>query len=151
MRVLKLICVLVFLFAMGCEQSSDTLVAIPQMNLECNSTDNPTCSTNSFTCTPRQGFVYLTRSGCGDDGNYSPVAGGSTFLTCDTQGCSGSVSTWTDQNSNPVTEIISGSISICAYIDTNCSSIDDSSDLINYQDSFINSSISQTIDSWSVL
>ena len=55
---------LVLLFTLGCEQSSDTVINIPNLQLECSLSDSGLCSSgNPQTVT---GFVRLSRSGCGD-------------------------------------------------------------------------------------
>lgn len=93
----------------------------------------------------------MTRSGCGDSNSqFSPLAGGTTSLSCDTNGCTGSVSSWVDDNGNPVSEVLTGSISVCSYIDLNCSDIDDSGDLVDYQETVFPVGDPMTVDTWSV-
>lgn len=141
---------LVLLFILGCEQSSDTVINIPNLQLECSLSDSGLCSSgNPQTVT---GFVRLSRSGCGDSLSYDPVATGSVLMNCDAAGCDGVVSAWTDPETNmSVNEILTGRMDICSQVDLNNSSgLPDSGDLVNEDSQTITTDEAITVDSWSV-
>lgn len=132
----------------ACEKASDTVVGIPNVRVGCTTTDDLDCSTANPSSV--RAFVRMTRSGCGSSINFDPVATGSVVMNCDGSGCDGIVSSWTNpETAEPVTEILTGSMDVCAQVDINNSSgLPDTGDLINEDSRSIISSSTITVDSW---
>ena len=63
--------------------------------------------------------INITSSGCADDQiPLAPVVAGTASITCiNGIGCSGTVTSWRDTNSNTTTTIPSSTYSICGWID----------------------------------
>lgn len=141
------------LYLASCESSSQSVIAIPNVNIACSAaTDGANCSSAS-PCNPNlTSVVFMSRSGC-DSSNYEPIATGSTILSCDAQGCSGTVGAWTDPStSESVTEILTGRMDICSNIDMDCSSgASNTGDLVNERATDLQSNTALTIDNWSEL
>ena len=127
----------------ACEQASNTVVSMPNVEINCQDTgcDN-TLSGDTV-------FVIVTRSGCGDSASFDPVASGDATVTCSSSGCVGTVSSWTDKNGNDVTEIITGRHDVCGYIDANNDTSQNTGDMETEDEAFINSSTTIVLDSWS--
>ncbi|MCJ8275760.1 MAG: hypothetical protein HRT44_11095 [Bdellovibrionales bacterium] len=142
MRKLGYLLLLLFLFV-ACEQASNTVITAPNAAVDCQITE---CN---GALNGRTAFVILTRSGC-SNADFDPVASGSTSVSCDANGCTGVVSSWVDANSNSVTEIISGNHDVCAYIDVNGNTSQDTGDVESDSSQSISSSETVVIDSWSV-
>ncbi len=141
---------LLTLVVTACEKSSNTVVSMPNIRVGCSTGNSTNCS-NANPQPSLTGFVRLSRSGCGSSLQFDPVATGSVVLSCDVLGCDGTVSTWINPStSEPVTEIITGSIYICAQMDLdNSSGLPNSGDLINEELRRITGSELLTIDTWS--
>lgn len=143
----KLWLLFVFVFMAACENASETVVSIPNVDLTCESATDTTCN---GAVDGNDAFVIMTRSGCGDSANFEPVAFGSVGLSCTASGCSGTVSSWQDTNNNSVNEIISGRMDVCSRIDIGANDATESTgDLSDESSVNIQSGQTITIDSWS--
>ncbi len=127
----------------ACERASDTVVGVPNVTIDCNSTDHPQCSGS---ITPL-GRVIMTRSGC-ENADFEPIASGTVTLTCATSGCLGTVNDWVDTNGNDVNEIISGRMDLCGLIDFNSDTQEDPGDYINTTSQDISSSATIILEVW---
>jgi hypothetical protein len=136
---------LIFIFTIvSCEKSSQTLISIPAVRIECANSDSTVCSTINNGKLVR---VVMTRSGCANQ-YYEPVATGSTYLTCISTGCSALISNWTDSNNNSVNEILTGSMDICGLIDLNDNLNEDTGEVRHSSDSNIQSSAQILLTNW---
>jgi hypothetical protein len=142
-------------FTLGCEQSSDTVVAIPNVRVGCTVSDS-SATTGADSCsssnTHTMGvLVIMTRSGCGESARFDQVATGDTTLTCDASGCEATVTSWTDPNTNqPITEILSGRMDVCSELDISAPAGKSTNDLINESSVVISTPTTLTIDSWTL-
>lgn len=107
----NLLIVLIAFAFVACEQASDQVVSMPNVEIQCQETG---CNAGLSGDTV---FVVVTKSGCAN-ADFEDVAGGDATVTCNTSGCIGTVSSWIDGNGSSVTEIITGSYDVCAYIDS---------------------------------
>lgn len=139
---------LILLVFAGCEDSSTTLVSIPNVNIECSSSLNSECDAD---LDGNDVVVIMSRSGCGDSVSYEPVASGSSNLECDGTGCTATVDTWFDDNSNSVTEVITGRMDVCSRITVAASNVQSSADLVSEESEDINDSQSLLMSVWSSL
>ena len=98
----------------SCESSKGQPVSIPSFLISCDISE---CNSS----VSGQGFVFLMKSNCPDPGElaFEPTASGNTVLSCSSSGCSGTVSSWSDPNGSPISEILSGSYQVCSYVDSN--------------------------------
>lgn len=99
------------LFVSCAEQAgSGSYVPIPSVRVEC------TTSRCKATGGSINAFVIFTISGCANP-SYGEVASGSSAVTCNGSGCTGTVTTFLDSTSQSVTSIPDGSYSVCVTID----------------------------------
>ncbi len=135
---------------LACESSSQTLIAIPNVQVGCTTSDDANCSTSNPNSSVTA-YVRMTRSGC-DSIDFDPVATGSVNMTCDSDGCEGVVSAWSNPDSSvtdPVTEILTGTMDVCAQVDLDDSGgLPNTGDLINEDSQNISGSTTITIDTW---
>ncbi len=150
----KSLCLLFIGVLAACEKAPDTIVNIPDVRVGCTVDDstglgNPCSSANINSITA---FVRMSRSGCGDSLNFEPIATGSVTMNCDTAGCDGIVTDWTNpETSDTVNEILTGRMDVCAQVDLDGSGgLPDTDDLINEDSQSISSSATITVDTWSV-
>ncbi len=144
----KVFCLVILTALAACENASETVVGIPNVQVGCNTTDDPGCPANGSPTA----FVRMSRSGCGDSINFEPIATGSVVMNCDSTGCDGVVTTWTNpETSDSVNEILTGRMDICSQVDLNDSGgSPDTGDLINEESRSINSSVTLTVETWEV-
>ncbi len=131
------------LMFVACEQASDTLVSVPNITIDCNSTDNPSCVSPASPT----GRVIMTRSGCANL-DFEPVASGTVTLTCGVSGCLGTVNSWRDTNGNPVSEILTGRMDLCGLVDFNNNLQEDNGDLVNETSQSIQSEDGLILETW---
>lgn len=132
----------------ACEKASDTVISIPSVQVQCLTSDSANCNSGNPGISA---VVIMSRSGCDDNSiDFESVATGSTTMTCDTGGCIGTISSWTNpDNQNSVTEILTGRMDLCSTIDINSSGGDpDTGDLVDDSSRSISSSATITVDTW---
>ena len=98
-----------------CESAgSGDPVAIPDVIIDCQNAKCSAEATGSYEVT-----INITSSGCADDQiPLAPVVAGTANITCTFGfGCSGTVTSWRDNNSSPASQIPSSTYSICGTID----------------------------------
>ena len=100
-----------------------------------------------------QGFVMLMKSNCPDPGenSFEPSASGNTALVCNSFGCTGTVSSWIDPDGNPITEISSGGYQVCAYVDSDGDTAEESGEPEHESRLTISSSATVTLSDWDVV
>ena len=142
-----LLLLLSFQFLIACDQASDAVIGIPNVTLQCESQFNATCETTN---NGNNAFVIMSRSGCDESMvDYEPIATGSVAMSCDAVGCSGTISSWSDSNSNTVTEIQAGPMDVCSRFDIgNNDAAESIGDLINEENYSIQSSSTITVGTW---
>ncbi|MBY0384605.1 hypothetical protein K2X05_05550 [bacterium] len=107
-----------FLFGVllnGCESAgTGDPVDIPDVIIDCQNGKCTGVATGSYEVT-----INITSSGCADDQiPLAPVVAGTANITCTNGvGCSGTVSTWRDNNSSITSQIPSSTYSVCGTID----------------------------------
>ncbi len=107
--------VLVGVFLNRCESAGTGVpVDIPDVIIDCQNAKCSATSTGSYEVT-----INITSSGCADDQiPLAPVVAGTANITCTNSfGCSGTVTSWRDNNSSPTSQIPSSTYSICGTID----------------------------------
>lgn len=132
------------LATLSCESAgTGTPVPIPDVEIDCT-VANCTAATGSF-----EVVINVTRSGCAvDQIDLDPVITGTVNVICaGSSGCSGTVSSWRDNNGNTVTEVISSTYSICGWIDLDNSSIKNPNDAFADENLLISTS-TLTLTDW---
>ncbi|MEM7646270.1 MAG: hypothetical protein AAF203_05125 [Pseudomonadota bacterium] len=150
MKNLK-VTILAFCFVIiGCENASETAISVPNVQVGCTTGDSGDCDSGNVN-TPTA-FVVMTRSGCSESSiQFDPVATGSSTMSCDTDGCDVTISSWTNPGtSEPVTEILTGTMDVCSRVDLDGSgsSTPTTGDLVNDSSRSISSGATITVDSW---
>lgn len=150
MKNLKYFLMILLLVSTGCENASETVVNIPNVRVGCTTTDSANCFNGNPN--PPTAFVVMTRSGCSESSiQFDPVATGSSAMSCDANGCDVTIAVWTNPGtSEPVTEILTGSMDVCARVDLDgsASSTPTAGDLVNDSSRLISSDNTITVDSW---
>ncbi len=150
MKKIKILLLASILGSAGCENASQTVIGIPNVRVGCTTTDAGICSNGNPN--PVTAFVIMTRSGCSTSSiDFDPVATGSSTMTCDINGCDVTISSWTNPStSEPVTEILTGTMDVCARVDldNSGSSTPTTGDLVNDDSMTINDSSTILVDSW---
>lgn len=144
-KLLIMTCSLMIVAA--CEKASDTVVGVPEVSVECTAASNSNCNASIDGNDVR---VIMSRSGCGDEAEFfNPVAVSDGTLTCNSLGCSATLSSWLDASQNSVSEVITGSMDICGLFDLDNNSGESSGDLTDYRSENIQSNSAITLDNWS--
>ncbi|MEM7645768.1 MAG: hypothetical protein AAF203_02560 [Pseudomonadota bacterium] len=146
MRRLRQLLWLIFFVVVACEQASDTVVSIPSVAVECSVSENTRCNGALDGSSVR---VIMSRSGCGNMAEeFDSVASSISSLSCDSSGCSATLSSWSNGN-NSVTEVLTGRMDICGLFDLDSSTGESSGDIVHSSEQDIQSSETITADSWS--
>lgn len=123
-------------------------VSVPSVTINCTTASCLVGTSHNF-------YVYYTTSGCSTFSNidFGFAVSGSVRLSCSaTSGCTGSVSSWRNRNSQ-TNVFSSGTYDICVYGDMNdnWASAPDSSDVkgISSSISVTSSTLAQTVSSFS--
>lgn len=139
-----------FIFVMAffiarCESAgSGTPVNIPAVDIRCQTSLCASVASGSYEVT-----VDFTSSGCAkdqiDDLHY---AVGTANITCiNGNGCSGTVSSWRDNNGASITQILSSTYSVCGWIDLDPGAKNPNDDF-SEQSFLISSSPTITLSTW---
>ena len=110
------VCVLNF----GCESAgTGTPVPIPNIEIDCTTSKCTTTATGTY-----EVVINVTGSGCAvDQIDLNPVITGTANIICTNgSGCSGTVTSWRDNNGNTTTEVVSSTYSVCGWLDLDNSS-----------------------------
>lgn len=136
----------ILLLNSSCESSNAAPTDIPNFSISC---DISQCNAG----VTGQGFVFLMKSNCPAPGesSFEPTVSGNTVLSCNSNGCSGTVSSWSDPNGNPATEIISGSYQVCSYIDSNGNLAKGSGEPEHDSSRVVRDSTPVTLEAWGVV
>lgn len=106
---------LVSFINVSCESAgTGTPVPIPNIQIDCTVSKCATAATGSY-----EVVINVTGSGCAvNQIDMSPVITGTVNVTCTNgSGCTGTVTSWRDNNGNTETEVISSTYSVCGWID----------------------------------
>ena len=129
---------LLVLIFVSCEKASNTVIAVPDAVIDCQESE---CN---GALDGTRVVVFYTKSGCSAR-EFDPSASGNTTLSCDSNGCTGTVSSWN------VTEMLTGFHDICANIDNVTENFDlDSGELVHESSRNIATDASISLESWSV-
>lgn len=132
---------LFFIAVVGCESAgSGTPVNIPTVHISCTS-DKCKSATGTFDL-----YVNIAPYGCAVDQIGLSVADATGSVICNTSGCTGSVSSWEDNNSS-ITQIESRTYDICGWIDLNTSIFKDSLDAFSEETQLVTES-AITLTDW---
>ncbi len=144
----KILSLSVLIGVAACENASETVINIPNVQVGCTTDDDANCS--NLNVNPVTAFVRMSRSGCGSSINFEPIATGSVVMNCDAAGCDGIVSSWINPDTlETVSEILTGRMDVCSQVDINNSSgLPDAGDLVQEDSINISSSATITVDQW---
>ena len=98
------------LVSCGEQAGSGNYVPVPSVRVEC------TTSRCKATGGSINAFAVFTISGCTNP-SFGEVASGSSTVSCNGSGCTGTVTTFVDSGSQSVTSIPDGLYSVCVTID----------------------------------
>jgi hypothetical protein len=144
----KWIILLSVVIAAGCDKvgGSGVIINMPSAQISC---DSAKCAGEVGA---RDAYVVLSRSGCDPSQiNYEPiVATGFVSVTCGGSGCSGTVTSWSDDNGDLLTEVESRSYYVCGWIDIDGNTAKDPADDAYSEEYRTVTESTLTLSDWSV-
>ena len=113
-------------FLAACAKSGTGSTTIPEISLDCTTVK---CKSALGTYSA---VTIISRSGCAPDQvELDPIAVGSIGnMICGSTGCTGTISSWADNNGSPITSMDSNSYYVCSRIDL------DRDDLVDVGDEY---------------